>query len=412
METNMTNHSDKRADAVIAIDIGTTNIEAILYSTDRSVIDYRSERNEQRRFGSDVAARICAAASGHADEMRVCILSQLCGLITGFIIRHPEREISRIMIAGNTTMLHILLGYDCSGLGMYPFKTVSLAEYQTTTHGLISDFCDIQGDACDLSLRSGLSDNLGPKVLPDHPDVQDSQDHSDIPDIPDISGPPVISDFPDIPVTILPGLSAYIGADIYAGAVACGFANSNAVNMLIDLGTNAEMILGNKDQVLTASAAAGPAFESGRIFKGTEGIEMMHRLLELGVIDRTGLMKDEYFEQPAQKNIRKLQLAKAAIRAAITVLMKKYEEYGSYTIDKIFISGNFGNNINEKACIAVGMLPESFAGRIVSAGNTVLEGCVLYHLDPSARPSPEKFEEVILANEPDFNELLMGSIDL
>ncbi|MCR5324638.1 MAG: ASKHA domain-containing protein [Lachnospiraceae bacterium] len=349
------------SEAIIAVDIGTTNIEAVLCGTDRSVIDHKSERNEQRRFGSDVASRICAAAAGHEEEMHVSVLSQICGLITNFTVQHPDFEIKHVAIAGNTTMLHILSGYDCSGLGMYPFETVSLAKIDTTTHGLVNDY-------------------------------------------------PIASEieFPDIPVTILPGISAYIGADIYAGTVACGFAGKEEVCMLIDLGTNAEIMLGNKDRILTASAAAGPAFESGRIFKGTEGIEMMHRLLELGVIDRTGLMKDEYFEQSAQKNIRKLQLAKAAIRAAITVLTEKYGK----DPDKIYISGNFGNNINEKACISVGMLPESFAGKIVSAGNTVLEGCVMYLLDPASGPSLDKIEEIILANEPGFNDLLMGSIDL
>ena len=353
------------SEAIIAVDIGTTNIETILCTKDRTVTDYRSVRNEQRRYGSDVASRICSAASGHADEMRACVLSQLCGLIAELTVQHPECSVENVVIAGNTTMLHILLGYDCGGLGMYPFKTVSLSSLETTLHGLLNDFYG-----------------------------------RDLPDI------------PDLPLTILPGISAYIGADIYAGAVACGFAQSSEVNMLIDLGTNAELIIGNKDRILTASAAAGPAFESGRIFKGTEGIEMMHRLLELGVIDRTGLMKEEYFEQPAQKNIRKLQLAKAAIKAAITILTDKYREYGVYDLAHIFISGNFGNNINETACIAVGMLPGSFAGRIVPAGNTVLEGCVSYILDPSSRPSVERIEEVVLANEPGFNDLLMNSIDL
>ena len=264
------------SEAIIAVDIGTTNIEIMLCGTDYSIIDHISERNEQRRFGSDVAARICAAVSGHADEMRVLVLSRICGMITGLIAAHPSEHVIGVAIAGNTTMLHILMGYDCGGLGMYPFETVSLSEVQTSTHKLISDYLTDADPA-----------------------------------------------FPDLPVTILPGISAYIGADIYAGAVACNFAGTSGVNMLIDLGTNAEILLGNKDHILAASAAAGPAFESGRIFKGTEGIEMLHRLFELGVIDKTGLMKEEYFEQPAQKNIRRLQLAKAAIRAAITVISSR-----------------------------------------------------------------------------------------
>ena len=372
------------SEAIIAVDIGTTNIEAMLCGTDYSIIDHKSERNEQRRFGSDVAARICAAVSGHAEEMRVCVLSQICGLITGLVTAHPSENVTQAAIAGNTTMLHILMGYDCEGLGLYPFKTVSLSEIHTTTHKLISDYLTDADPA-----------------------------------------------FPDIPLTILPGISAYIGADIYAGAVACGFAVTDEVNMLIDLGTNAEIMFGNKDRIVTASAAAGPAFESGRIFKGTEGIEMLHRLLTLGVIDPTGLMKDEYFEQPAQKNIRKLQLAKAAIRAAVDILMSKFESSKSFQptasvpqevpddgdrsfceISNVYISGNFGNNIDENACIAVGMLPEKFRGKCRPFGNTVLSGSIRYALDPASRIPPENIEEIVLANEPEFNEILMNSINL
>ncbi len=351
-------------EALIAVDIGTTNIETILCGRDRSIIDYRSVRNEQRRYGSDVASRICAAAAGHSDEMRVCVLSQLCGLITELTVRNPDHRAEHVVIAGNTTMLHLLMGYDCSGLGMYPFTPFSLSCISTTSHGLISDYLKDADPA-----------------------------------------------FPDIPVTVLPGISAYLGADIYAGAIACGFAHSNDISMLIDLGTNAEIVIGNKDRILTASAAAGPAFESGRIFKGTEGIEMLHRLLALGVIDRTGLMSEEYFEQPAQKNIRKLQLAKAAIHAAIEILLKQYGIDASQ-LKKVYVSGNFGNNINEEACIAVGMFPPDFKGLISAAGNTVLEGCISYILDESSRIDISRFEEVILANVPEFNEILMNSIDL
>ena len=362
----MLSHSEVSSlnEGLIAVDIGTTNIEVMLCDTGRSVIECRAERNEQRRFGADVAARICAATDGHGDDMRVSVLSQICGLVTGLVTAHPDTDVTHIVMAGNTTMLHLLMGYDCSGLGVYPFTPVSLAEIKTTSHELISDY---------------LTD--------------------------------VDPAFPDIPVTVLPGISAYLGADIYAGAIACGFSRNENVCMLIDLGTNAEIVVGNKDRILTASAAAGPAFESGRIFKGTEGIEMLHRLLSLGVIDRTGLMAEEYFEQPAQKNIRKLQLAKAAIHAAIGILLRKYGIDGT-GLDKVYISGNFGNNVNEEACIAVGMLPESFKGRLKSAGNTVLDGCISYILDESSRLPMSCFEEVILANEPDFNEILMNSIDL
>ena len=353
--------------ALIAIDIGTTNIEAVLATEDLKTIDFKCETNGQKKFGNDVAARICAAADGHAEEMRVSVLGCICGLVTGFAAAHPEYDISRVAIAGNTVMLHILMGYDCSGLGMFPFTPFSLEAVSTTTLKLVEDFIDGE--------EAGL---------------------------------------PDIPVMILPGISAYTGADIYAGAVAldlCGRDNKDEINLLVDLGTNAELVLGGGSRMLVASAAAGPAFESGRIFKGTEGIERLHRLRTLGVIDSTGLMGEEYYEKPAQKNIRRLQLAKAAIRAAIGIMLDKYGTEAS-GVANIYVSGNFGNHLNEEACIAVGMFPEQFAGRIYAAGNTVLQGCLKYASEPEKRIPVSYFEEVVLANEPGFNDMLIGSVEL
>ena len=349
---------------IIAIDIGTTNIEAGLFDSGKNVIDLRSETNSQRRFGSDIASRIVAASSGRSTEMRACVLSQICGMITSLVTCHPDMDVQRIGIAGNTTMLHILSDYDCSGLGTYPFTPVSLKSSETTTYGLIGDL---------------LSDP--------------------------------VEGFPDIPVVILPGISAYIGADVYAGVIASQMALSDRISLLIDLGTNAELVLGSRKRLLAASAAAGPAFESNRIFKGTEGIEMLNRLLALGVIDNTGLMGDEYFEKTAQKNIRRLQLAKAAIHAAILVLLNRYG-ISEDEIDKVFISGNFGNNLDIDACISVGMLPESFRNRTEAAGNTVLSGCFDYCSDPSRAPDPSSIGEIVLANEPEFNGIFMDSIDL
>ena len=361
----------KLQDAVIAIDIGTTNIEAAVFDVNGEVLDYKSVSNDQKRFGGDVALRICAARDGHLDEMRALTLSQLCGLITGFVTGRPDIDISAVIIAGNTTMLHILQGYDCTGLGEYPFTPVSLDESRTTTHELVGGFL-----------------NTAEFSLPDC--------------------------FPDLPVRILPGISAYVGADIFAGIVAMDMCDSSGINMLIDLGTNAEIVLGGRDRLLVTSAAAGPAFESGRIFKGTEGIEMIYRLKELGVIDDNGTMTEEYFEQPAQKNIRRLQLAKAAISAAVNIMLK---ECGitAEEVENIFISGNFGNNVNENACIGVGMLPEGFRGRIKAVGNTVLKGCFKYHADvgeEKAKSILAAAREIVLANDPGFNEQLITSINL
>ena len=359
--------------AVMAVDIGTTNIEAVLFDSEGKTLEYKCVSNDQKKFGGDVALRICAARDGHLDEMRVMVLSQICGLLTGFFTGRPDIRITDVIITGNTTMLHILQGFDCSGLGEYPFTPVSLEERFTTTYELTGDF--LKADETD---------------------------------------PELMQIFPDIPVMILPGISTYVGADIFAGIVAMDMYESPDINMLIDLGTNAEIVLGGRKKLLVTSAAAGPAFESGRIFKGTEGIEMIHRLRELEVIDENGTMTEEYFEQPAQKNIRRLQLAKAAIYAAISILLKDYG-LTAEEVAHIYISGNFGNNVNENACIGVGMLPEGFRGRIKAAGNTALSGCYKYHCSVDNEKTKgilSAAKEVVLANDPSFNDLLIASVNL
>ena len=185
-------------------------------------------------------------------------------------------EIQRIMISGNTTMGHLLMGYDCSGLGVFPFTPVNI------------DL--IEGKASDI-LK-----------------LQDTE----------------------AKVQLLPGISTYVGGDIVSGLFACDFDKNEEVCMLIDLGTNGEMAIGNKDRILVTSTAAGPAFEGGNITWGTGSIpgaicsaqikdkkaevrtikdesppgicgtgvvETAAELLKEELIDETGRLEDDYFDE-------------------------------------------------------------------------------------------------------------------
>lgn len=249
--------------------------------------------------------------------------------------------------------------------------------------------------------------------------------------------------------TVLPGISTYVGADIVSGIVYTGMDRSEEICLLIDLGTNGEMALGNKDKILVASTAAGPAFEGVNISCGVAGIpgaishlditdgkvsfetidnrepvgicgsgviEITYELLKEEIIDETGLMADEYMESGypvcedvtfSAKDIREVQLAKSAIRAGLETLL---EEYGiSYdNVSRLYLAGGFGQKIDLKKTAGIGLLPEELIERTDAVGNTSLYGAVLFASDPESRARFERVadvsEEVRLSDSPTFQD--------
>lgn len=329
----------------VCIDIGTTTIAAIRLENGKTVASH-SELNRQRRFGADVLSRIEAANSGRAAELRSAVEYQLRSCISAV-----GGEGKRIIAAANTTMVSLLMGYDCSQLGVYPFRAESLENV----------FCEKAG------------------------------------------------------AELVGGISAFVGGDITSGLYMCGFDENEEVCLFIDLGTNGEMAIGNKNGILCTSTAAGPAFEGGKISCGTgsvdgaicavsseDGIlkaetingakpcgicgtglvELMAELLNLGYIDRTGLINKRFGGKIAvsegvyinQSDIRELQTAKGAIRAGIEILISEYGIDES-EISLVYIAGGFGKRLNaDKAC-AIGLLPPQLAGKYISVGNSSLGGC-------------------------------------
>lgn len=391
---------------VIAIDIGTTTIAVCLIETvSRRILSTYTSVNRQRAYGADVISRIEAACKGKLRELKACIQEDL---LTGirYVIRKTDIDkdkITKIAIAGNTTMGHLLLGYSCETLGSYPFTPV----------------------------------NIG-TILLSFEQVMDS-------------------DYLKVPVVILPGISTFVGADITAGLLACGFDKSEKINLLIDLGTNGELAIGNRDKLFVSSTAAGPAFEGGNItfgvgsiggaissinieeelhyrtihdkapvgICGTGAIEMLSELLKKGYIDKTGLYIKEYFENGfriaedpdgkdiilTQHDIREIQLAKAAVRAGIEILVKRFGiDY--LDIDTIYLAGGFGYKLNIDKAVAVGLLPKEFSDKVRTVGNSSLLGAVKYLTESNA---PERLEHLIqsaeeikLSNDSDFNELFIA----
>lgn len=389
----------------IAIDIGTTTIAMqLLGKTSGDIKHTITTVNSQRKYGTDVITRIKASVDGRKPELKECIFKDLKEGIQA-LLKATGVEMSKvacIAIAGNTTMIHLLMGYDCDSLGIYPFTPVNIDIITGSMEALLG----ISGDA---------------------------------------------------KVVILPGISTYVGGDIVSGLYACGFDKTEEIKLLVDLGTNGEMAIGNRDKLLVTSTAAGPAFEGGNIewgmgsvagaicsveldgalakchtildkepvgICGTGVVEAIAELLREGILDDTGLLDDEYFDDGfelaktsdgrdivlTQKDIRELQLAKSAIRAGIETLLIKYG-VSKEQVSKVYLAGGFGYRLNTDKAITIGMLPKEFANITEAIGNSSLAGAVKYLREQDGRQTLEKIvavsEEIALSTDKDFNEFYM-----
>ena len=217
----------------------------------------------------------------------------------------------------------------------------------------------------------------------------------------------------------MPGISAFVGADITAGHLACGFAEceDGECRLFIDLGTNGEMAIGRGDRLICTAAAAGPAFEGGAGVNvpGTDMIALLAEMLEGGVIDETGLLKEPFFDTGWQKgelritqqDIRGLQMAKAAVCAGVELLMEAMGTDAS-RIDKVFLAGGFGYFLDVEKAARIGLFPPQLAGRVTAVGNTSLLGACLYGGEESLRKKAEamcrRAEVLNLAELPGFEQ--------
>lgn len=397
----------------LVVDIGTTTLVFVL-------IDNKTGRechtvtmiNSQRKYGFDVISRIQASVNGQGSELQDCIREDL---LLG--IDRMEKDfgihrgkIKKIFLVGNTTMIHLLKGYNCETLGTFPFTPIEvdwMSEPVEKTLGIQAE--DMQAE-----------------------------------------------------VTILPAISTYVGSDIVAGLYACGFADTEDIGLFIDLGTNGEMAIGNKDRILVTSVAAGPAFEGGNITWGTGSIagaicavsingektdittihgktpcgicgtgviEIVAELVRNGFVDETGLLSDEFFETGftlgmtageeaivfTQKDIREFQLAKAAVRAAIEILAERYK-VTTQQIKKVYLAGGFGYHVNVEKCALVGLLPKELAAKTEAVGNSSLAGALLICMEKGRIKELQQIrnvsEEIILANDEYFNEKYVKAMHL
>lgn len=382
--------TDKDVETVIAVDLGTTTIamQLLEIGTGR-ILDTYCAMNPQRRYGSDVISRIRASVEGKRKELQQMVLFVLK---KGFMkFRRRCRSIQGMCIAGNTTMVHLLMGYDVLSLGRHPFTPVE----------------------------------IGLQVYED-------------------------SDW-EFKVWIAPGINAFVGGDIVAGLYALGLLSDSSsiehndrcgeldkgladiagksARLLIDLGTNGEMAITDGRRMIVTATAAGPAFEggAGAGIVGSDMIAKVAELLQTGVLDETGLLKEPWFSEgisvgePAvrlyNKDIRALQMAKAAVRAGVEILWKRM---GQPPIDQVYLAGGFGYYLDVEAAFRIGLLPVSMRGKVTAAGNTSLAGAYRIGCDlldgTTDKGQLEKrlsfIESINLAEQEEFNALYVRYIDL
>lgn len=350
----------------ITTDIGTTTLVMQKVSaSDGQVIETYKAVNAQNRFGSDVISRLEASEHGHREELSHIIRDQLCQGVE----KLGGDNVLFMVIAANTTMVHLLMEYDVQGLSKAPFDAVCLDEVRTEIAG--------------------------------------------------------------IETYIMPGYSAFVGGDIFSGILAVGSTTNNSPTLLIDLGTNAEMVLFDSDRMVATSAAAGSAFDSIAdvgLF-GADVVAILYRLLKEHRIDCHGTLQDEWFEQGVaiehkkqvyitQDHIRRMQLAKAAVRCGIDYLS---EAFGCalWEIGQVYVAGGFGYYLDVEAAFGVGLLPDAFRGKTFACGNTALSGARVYGYDKlvikdklfsNVSDFPKK-KIINLAMEPDFSERYISYLD-
>ncbi len=341
IEDRINNTEDKTY--MIAVDLGTTTIAMQLIEMNSGkVADTYCAMNPQRSYGADVLSRIQAADNGHEQNLRESVWKVLQ---TGVDRFRDIGEICCMCIAGNTVMEHLLMGLSTENLGRSPFTPVEI--------GL---------QKCMLP----YNENVGSELQ----------------------------------VYITPGISAFVGGDIVAGLYHCGLLDVSQFEqtydkggafLFIDLGTNGEMAITDGKRMIVTAASAGPAFEGGAnaSVPGSDMIAVTTSLLKRGIIDETGLLDEAYFEQGidvpiqningldgsvihiAQKDIRDIQMAKAAVRAGIEIL---YEKMGQPKLTHVYLAGGFGYYLDVDAAIAVGLLPENMRHIVTAEGNTSLAG--------------------------------------
>ncbi len=398
----------------IALDIGSTNIVAALYNNvSQDVVSEVKVENPQIALGSDILTRLHHAMSGREEELHLLILDGVASAIKALCSDNNinEREIHGITAAGNTVMSHFFLGLDVCRIPVEPYVPV------VRKPGFFK--------ASELNLT------IHPEAL----------------------------------VYVFPNAGSYVGGDIVAGMLSSGIFQSDEPCVLIDVGTNAEVVVGGKDWMLVGAGAAGPALEEGisaigkraesgiiydveikngdiecRTFDnappegicGSGMVSLIHELYRADIIGKDGILNPDYegvstlngdrsFTLPSassglvikQTEIDNFLSSKAAMFTLLLVLLRSVGlEFGD--IKKVYIAGALGNGIDALKAAAIGMLPEWPADRIIPIGNASLKGALMVLKDSTLLDLEDSITDNItykhMHDDPEFMKEFRGAI--
>ena len=375
----------------LLIDLGTTTIAlALIERSSGALRQTLNFSNPQRTYGADIVARIHAACSGSLKSLQHAVISALKEKIA-LLCRNnrqlPE-QITSCFIAGNTAMIHLLMGYDCRSLGSSPFAI-------------------------------------------------------------EVPSPEPFF-YQNCSITILPWLSAFVGGDITAGLIACQITDRDSPAFFLDLGTNGEMALYHNSTLYTAAAAAGPAFEGGGLscgcpavsgaicgvrFKrlrpvvatidntlpigicGSGAIQLCAELIRNGYVNEKGVLSERFpadgiFLSPSAQgtplfftpeDFRNIQLAVAAIAAGIETLA----DAARISLDEIsdfYLGGGFGFYLNLEDCQTLKLFSSVAPDRIRFMGNTCLRGLREFAIKTPDSLTLPAVKQISLADSPYFEK--------
>jgi len=380
----------------IAVDLGTTTVVAQLVDlSSAKVLAVETMLNPQIRFGADLISRIQACLDGHSGELTRIIRSAI-GTMIELMLKKHDIELQKVVLVGNTVMQLLFSNCDVIPLSAYPFHT----------------------------------GNLGLKIF----------DPAELGWKFQIRGK----------VQFYPSIGSFVGSDILAGIAATGLHRKENITALIDLGTNGEIVIGNKHQIVCASTAAGPAFEGSNISIGMravtgaisslnlddgkikacvigntspkgicgsaliDAIAIFRKLELIGMFGEINSGESEILLcgkiNLTQKDINEFQLAKAAIAAGLVILANKLSLQVS-DIEEIYIAGGFGSYISIDNVVATGMI-ELPGEKIHKMGNTALIGAKMFLFSEQAISDEilSITRHVNLESNPDFQDIYVDKM--
>ncbi|MBL7068679.1 MAG: DUF4445 domain-containing protein [Candidatus Omnitrophica bacterium] len=407
----------------VAFDIGTTTITSQLVDLNsKKILGTKATYNKQAAFGDDVITRIIFAAEGGGlERLHHAVIDTMNSMIKDFVSEHKLNlnDINGVTCAGNTTMTHLLLRVNPVHIRREPY--ISTANFVPVIR----------------AAEAGVK--VSPRGL----------------------------------LYCVPGVSTYVGGDITAGVLACGINETDKLTLLVDVGTNGEIVAGNKEWMVSCSASAGPAFEGSGLSCGMRAqkgaiqvvdmdsdlnvkletigglkprgicgsgyVDLLARLFKNGIIARDGKIsakvrsprirkaggKYEFvvvFKKDAdadrdivitEEDIENLKRSKGAVYSAIATLFKKIG-LEPKELKKAYIAGGFGTSLNIENAITIGLLPDLDRKIYKFVGNTAIVGAhqilLSYEAMKKAEEAAKKITYIELSAESKYMDEYVSSL--